>query len=92
MNNSEPKENQKREIIYQICDKNTCEALDRLTLVNEKKGSIMQNKLIEYFKANNKIIDYEVYKKLVAGINNNISVSFKHRSSYYDLNDIEDSG
>ncbi len=90
MTNKVAKEDEKREIIYRICDKRTLQGLEALKLVNRKKADIMQEKVFDFFKKYNKPITYDDYKRLTEGLNTDISVTIRRKNDLDDLNDIED--
>lgn len=91
MKHQDAGEDKKDEILYQICDKNTCEAIDRLMLVNKAKCGLVKARVMHYFEEHRTPVDYESYKKLISGIDTEASVRVQRRSNFYDLDCIEDS-
>lgn len=77
-------------MLHQICDKSTYEAIDRLKMVNKSKCETVKDRVLRCFEERRCTIDYEMYKKLVDGMDNEASVSVQRKCSLYDLDDIED--
>lgn len=91
MEKSDLSEDKKNELLRMICDKSTLEAIDMLKLVNKNKCDIVKDRVIRYFEENKVAVNYETYKQLIDGINNEPSIYVQHRNNLYELADIEDS-
>lgn len=90
MERKEQNEERKNEMLHQICDKSTYEAVDRLKMVNKPKCDAVKDKILKYFEDRRSVVDYETYKRLIDGMDNEASVSVQRRNNLYDLDDIED--
>lgn len=83
-------DDKKNEFVRQICDKSTYEAIDMLSIVNKGKADLVKNHILKQFEQTRAIITFEQYKKLIAGLNTESSISFKRKTNLYELEDIDD--
>lgn len=78
------------EIIQQICDRDTVEAIGRLGIVNENKCANVKERVVQYFKDTKRPVSYEAYRKIIAELDRPADISVLRRNNLYDLEDIDD--
>lgn len=78
------------ELLNEICDKKTREAIQIISCANQERAEKIKKKIIGHFKAHGNRITYEEYMKIVGGIESEVKVSIHRRSNFGDLDEIDD--
>ncbi|KAI4291449.1 hypothetical protein PAPHI01_0723 [Pancytospora philotis] len=77
------------ELLHQICDRETLEAIDRLKLVNEAKCAAVKDMVVKHYNTARRPVDYQAYMKIIEGIDKQADVQIRRRNNLYDLEDID---
>lgn len=85
-------EEKRREMLRRICDKDTCEAIDMLGVVNRPKSEAVTDRVLEHFDRTRRPVAYGEYRRLIEGISSEPSVLVRRREDgLSEMVDIEDS-
>ena len=90
MANAGPSEEQERELLFRICDKRTLEALNTLKIVSPSKEKHAKGLVVASFERTKQMIDYETYKRLIANLNTEASISIQRKTNMFDLDEIDE--